>query len=140
MRKVSVASSASGSGKYPRKLPFRFSNLQNCLLNLIEPRGGFSYKFDYNAGEGRAEGPSIAAFNVGDPLRLRQVVALHEKICSPVRGRRKRIQPIKQACRAGGYAVPLVAACRLDNGGQGLFHEDERPASAAVFVAVTCSE
>jgi hypothetical protein len=42
--------------------------LQNCLLNLVEPRGCFSYKFDYNAGEGRAEGPSIAAFNVGDPL------------------------------------------------------------------------
>ena len=62
------------SGRYPIKLPFRFSNLQNCLLNLVEPRGCFSYKFDYNAGEGRAEGPSIAAFKMGDPLHLRQVV------------------------------------------------------------------
>ena len=63
-----------GPGRYPTRLPFRFSNLQNCLLNLVEPRGCFSYKFDYNADEGRAEGPPIAAFKVGDPLHLRQVV------------------------------------------------------------------
>ncbi len=61
------------SGRYPIRLPFRFKNLQNCLLSLVEPLGCFSYKFDYNAGERHAEGPSIAALNAGDSLLLRQV-------------------------------------------------------------------
>jgi len=129
VRKVSVASSASGSGKHPIKFPFRFSNLQNCLLNLIEPRGCFSYKFDYNAGEGRAEGPSIAAFNMGDPLHLRQVVALHEKSCSPVHGRWKRIEPIRQASEAGGSSVH----------GQGLMSGEESQVLAHKRNGLACS-
>ena len=49
------------------RLSFRFINLQNCLLNLVEPRGCFSYKFDYNAGEGPRGRPVNSCFRCGRP-------------------------------------------------------------------------
>jgi hypothetical protein len=49
-------------------------------LNLVELRGFYSHKFNYSLREGRAKGPSLAAFTEGDPLLLRQAVARQNAI------------------------------------------------------------